>query len=113
MLKRSRLTIRHIFLAVAMLLAAGAAFAAVPGVPTLSWPANGSTVNGTSVSFSWNSVANATYYQLQLSPDSGFNTLLVNKNEGTWTSDIYSPLSDNGTWYYWRVKACNGEAKIT
>lgn len=96
MLKRSRLTIRHIFLAVAMLLAAANAFAAVPGVPTLYAPANGSTVNGTSVSFTWNSVANVTYYWLQLSTDSQFTTRIVDKNEGTWTSDSYSPLPDKG-----------------
>ena len=112
MLKKSRSAIRMFLVVVAMLIGGTSAFAAVPAAPTLFSPVN-STVYGTLVSFSWYSVAEATYYWLQLSPDAQFNTLLVNKDEGTWTSDIYSPLPDNGNVYYWRVFACNGEVKIT
>lgn len=92
-----------------MFIITGTAFADVPATPTLYSPFNNSTVNGTLVSFTWNPAANAAYYLLQLSTDWQFNSLLVNKYEDTWTSDIYSPLPDNGSTYLWRVFACNSD----
>jgi hypothetical protein len=79
---------------------------AVPAVPTLSVPANGSTGVATSQALSWNSVAGATSYDLQVSPVSNFATTLVNQTGITVTSFSPSGLASNST-YFWRVRAVN------
>ncbi len=108
MKKISKMAIRYfVFPVVAVLMGATAVFSAVPAAPTLNYPTNyaayptlsSSTVNGTLVSFNWDSVDGEGVYYLLLVSD------IVNKNVGTWTSDIYSPLPDNGTVYEWQVFA--------
>lgn len=55
----------RIIILLAMAVLAGnsrTSFAAIPNTPTLFYPYNNSTVNGTMISFSWNAVDNVTYY---------------------------------------------------
>ncbi|WP_161969752.1 DUF2341 domain-containing protein [Candidatus Methanodesulfokora washburnensis] len=67
--------------------------------PTLVSPSG--YVNTTSVTLSWNGVANANSYWVQVSPASDFSSLALN---ATTTSTTY-PFSASEKTYYWRVKA--------
>ena len=75
-------------------------------VPSIISPANGSTVNIGTPSFTWGRAVGATTYQLVVSSDVGFSSPTIQVNL---TSNSYStptPLT-NGT-YYWRVGAFEG-----
>lgn len=102
-----------ILLTVAIMGSTSTAIAAVPAAPTLYSPSDSATVNGTLVTFNWNSVSNVTSYWLEISEFSDFlssgQSLYVLKNVGNYTSDIYSSFPDNGKGYYWHVRACNGD----
>lgn len=72
---------------------------ATSGVPTLT--ADGSAMNA--ISADWNAVANASSYELQLSPSSTFASGVVNQTSTTRSATV-SNLSYN-TSYYVRVRA--------
>jgi photosystem II stability/assembly factor-like uncharacterized protein len=80
------------------------------GVPLLAAPSQTSPFNGRintpiSAVFLWKNVPEALAYDLQISRDSTFNTIDIDrKNE---RSIAYSPTNDllNNTTYYWRVKS--------
>ena len=74
--------------------------------PTLVSPADGSTGQPTTLTFSWNSAANATSYHLQVSTSSTFATIFYDNSTLTSTSQQVSSLL-NSTTYYWRVSASN------
>ncbi len=74
--------------------------------PILSAPANNSKDQLTSLSLSWNSVAKADKYDLQVATDNAFTNTIVNENGLSTTSKEVTILK-YGTTYYWRVKAKN------
>jgi YVTN family beta-propeller protein len=78
----------------------------VIGVPILSSPANGA-VNIMTPTLSWNTVATASSYSVQVSTDSNFSITVVNQTGITDTNYQAAGLLIN-TVYYWRVNASNG-----
>ena len=81
--------------------------AELPPAPTLTSPANGATVPGTSVTFQWSSVSGATNYAVQVSASPAFSPLFHYNYTYTATSRTYTDFPNNGTTYYWRVRAYN------
>jgi hypothetical protein len=79
----------------------------VPSIPSLLFPANGSTGQPTSLTLRWHASAGTQTYHAQVSTDSNFTTFLVNDSTLTDTSRALSSLSFS-TKYYWRVRAKNG-----
>ncbi|HUN65428.1 MAG TPA: PQQ-dependent sugar dehydrogenase [Bacteroidota bacterium] len=78
-----------------------------PGQVSLVNPSDGA-VNQTDVPFlSWNAVAGAGRYQLQVARDSLFGDLAVNDSTVQDTAIQVGPLTDS-TLFYWRVRAVNG-----
>ncbi len=70
--------------------------------PTLSAPADGSTVAADGFSFEWDSVTGAAEYRIQVSEDSTFSTTVI---DDTVSETTYTPSGfSDGTIYYWRVK---------
>ncbi len=110
--RRSSLTVQQLLLNEgsprALLVNGGVTSSAValPLVPGLSSPANGSTNVGTGATLTWISSSGAATYRLQVSTDSGFATLVYNSGGLSTTSASLSGLL-NLTKYYWRVNASN------
>jgi hypothetical protein len=77
-----------------------------PGVPTLDLPANNAQNVSVLLAISWNAVASARSYHLQVSLGSDFVSPVVNDSALTTTSRTVGPLSPGAT-YYWRVRAGN------
>ena len=76
--------------------------------PTLSSPADGATVPGTSVTFTWTALAGAYRYQLEVN-SSSFWEKRTRKYRGN-ADDVTKTVtrfSNDGTRYYWRVRARN------
>jgi hypothetical protein len=71
--------------------------------PTLSFPVDQQENVGTLTEFSWNRVDSATFYRLQLSGNSSFNSTILDTSgiEST-VFTISNPLNEN-TKYYWRI----------
>jgi len=80
---------------------------AIPSSPSLSSPSNGSTVNGTTIEFRWNASSGADNYYLQVATDSLFNNTIYDDEVGNCIDVDMSGMPDNGTRFYWRVKAEN------
>lgn len=78
----------------------------LPAQVALSSPTNNSTGQNTSLFVYWNSVAHAATYELQVSTNSGFTTLLWDVTNLTNLNYSLSGLTA-GTTYYWRVRARN------
>lgn len=78
----------------------------VPDPPVLSSPANGATNVSIPVTLVWNASSGATSYNVQVSTNSSFTSLVYNQTGITSTSVTVSNLSA-GTTYYWRVSATN------
>jgi len=79
-----------------------------PGAPTLSSPADGASVTGTSVTFTWNTPSGSpSKYHFQISTSSTFSSFAYNSDNitGTWLTLTNFP--DDATRYYWRVRAYN------
>jgi hypothetical protein len=73
-----------------------------PFVPQLFGPADGESVPVNSA-LTWNGVTNANQYQVQVSPDGGFASSIIDEQTGAPT---YTPLGlSPSTTYYWRVTA--------
>ena len=79
---------------------------AVPGVPTLTTPINGSMNQPVALTLSWNPSPNATSYKIQVSTDSLFGSFFVNDSSVTTPTKKAVTLSFNTT-YFWRVVAKN------
>jgi uncharacterized protein YkwD len=73
---------------------------------TLSSPANGANVGGTSVQFRWNAATGATKYQLQIRRVND-NSIFRNTILGNVTTRNQSGFLNNGVQYKWRVRAGN------
>jgi hypothetical protein len=80
---------------------------AAPSAPTLASPANGATGVSTTPTLSWNSVSGANRYEVEVHGNSGFTNLIFQNQNVTGTSVSVSPALQNGTTYYWRVRAVN------
>jgi len=80
-----------------------------PGAPTLSSPAGGATVAGTTVTFQWNQVSGATKYWLEVNSSSswGLSARKYYANVGNVLSKSVGSLPNNGSTLYWRVWAGN------
>jgi hypothetical protein len=79
---------------------------APPSAPLLSGTLNSPNSNTLSLILSWDTVATASIYTLQLATDSAFTKMVYNQSGLTATSQIVSGLASNLT-YYWRVNAAN------
>jgi hypothetical protein len=83
---------------------------AVPLAPTLSFPANGSNVAGTSVTYSWNASAGATIYRITVSTSSNITDTSKYKISfpvGNATEYTNKGYPNTGATYYWWVNAGN------
>jgi hypothetical protein len=80
---------------------------AAPSAPTLVSPANGATGVSTTPTLSWNSVSGADRYEVEVHGNSGFTNIIFQNLNVTGTSVAVSPALQNGTTYYWRVRAAN------
>ncbi|MFM2145757.1 MAG: hypothetical protein RL732_593, partial [Bacteroidota bacterium] len=80
--------------------------------PVLNAPGDGLTGFGTKVSFTWFSVSGAATYNMQISTNSGFTSLFVNRSGLTSTGVTISNLKRN-TVYYWRVRAVDASGTNT
>jgi hypothetical protein len=71
--------------------------------PVLTAPLNATAVASLKPTFTWNSVATATGYQIQVSTSSTFATTLVN---ATTVSPTYTPMTTLPSGYviFWRVR---------
>ncbi len=77
----------------------------LPQAPTLVSPAYGSTVDGIDVSYYWNASSGATEYWIQIAMDTSFTNLII--DQALEYSNVTVSSSNNGSKYYWRVKAGN------
>ncbi len=78
----------------------------IPQSPTPTNPLNGTTGIDLTTTLTWNTVANATRYHLQVATDSSFTTLVVNDSILTTNSRQLQSLEYQKT-YYWHVSAIN------
>jgi|GEM_PF-4904097 len=77
-----------------------------PATPLLIFPADDSVNVLTGIAFRWSSVSLATGYNIQVSTDSLFATLIINSQTLDNSYLTIDSLS-HGTTYYWRVNAYN------
>lgn len=77
-----------------------------PARTTLVSPPDGSARQPLNTVFTWNSVANATAYRLQLSMNPAFSDLIMDDSTLTDTSRQVNGMA-TGAMYYWRVSARN------
>lgn len=81
-------------------------FTAAPAAPVLTAPANGATNVAAQPTFTWNAVAQAASYDLEIATDAAFTNIVHSASGLTGTS--YNGASLNtSTQYHWRVKANN------
>ncbi|MFW6255091.1 MAG: hypothetical protein ACOC41_09215, partial [Chitinivibrionales bacterium] len=80
-----------------------------PEAPTPVSPEDGSSMVSTVCSLIWNPSAHAQYYTLQLSTESDFSEISLEKDSISDTSFQVSELENDLT-YYWRVNALNTTA---
>jgi hypothetical protein len=75
-----------------------------PAAPTLVSPANNSTLPlNQSITFSWNPVANAATYQIQIDDSSSFSSPLVLSRTGLTQTQTTHTFTSQRT-YWWRVR---------
>lgn len=72
------------------------------GVPNLQSPNNGAVITHIPIAFSWQSVASATSYQIQIDDQSNFGSPAKNVTQSVLTYNA-TGLTDGA--YYWRVRA--------
>ncbi len=77
-----------------------------PAVPSLLSPADSSSGQPTTLTLSWNAVANADHYWIQVASDSRFATMVYTNYTLIGTSVQISGLAGTTT-YYWQVRAVN------
>lgn len=79
----------------------------VPDQVVLDTPASGADDVGTMPTLSWQAATGAESYELQIAVNPRFTSLVFQETGLTGTSREVGPL-ENGTTYYWRVRATNG-----
>ena len=80
---------------------------ALSGSPTLTAPANGATGVATSPTLTWQALAGAASYTVDIATDAAFTSIVVTHSGISGTSYAASGLNP-ATQYYWRVKPTNG-----
>lgn len=80
---------------------------AVPAVPSMSSPTNGSVASGSSLILYWNPAQRANDYRVQLAIDSGFNNVVFDEWIGNYIGIQLNGFRDIGDQFYWRVSARN------
>jgi subtilisin-like proprotein convertase family protein len=75
--------------------------------PALTAPANGSTGAATTPTFTWNAVAGAASYDIQVASDPAFGTIVASATGLTGTSWTPGSALASDTVHYWRVRAVN------
>lgn len=80
--------------------------AAAPAMATLTAPAANATDVGLNPTFTWDAVATAVSYQIDVSTDAGF-TNIVETASVSGTSHTAATTLDPETPYFWRVRATN------
>lgn len=76
--------------------------------PALSAPSDGATAQSVNPVFSWGLVSGATNYNLHVSTDPGFSTLVINEYTASLSYSHLTPDLDNYTQYYWKVRSYDG-----
>jgi hypothetical protein len=81
------------------------AVAAVPAVPVLSSPANGTENAPLNLELSWNASSGADFYDVQLSTSESFTNPLFTRRTNNLSTLV--TLDNESATYYWRVRAGN------
>ena len=81
--------------------------ATAPAAATLTAPANGSTGAANLPTFTWNAVAGATSYEIQVATDPAFNSIIASATELAGTSWTPGAALASDMVHYWRVRAVN------
>lgn len=79
---------------------------AAPAFTTVVAPANGATDVGTTPTVSWDGVATAVSYELEIATDSGFTNVVYSASEADTSHNVATALSPS-TEYFVRVRAAN------
>ena len=83
----------------------------LPSAPTLSNPANGAVLNGTSITFKWLGTSDTNGYFLRVSestyPDLDAETSFFSADIGNFPQYTVSGFPDDGTEYVWGVWSGN------
>jgi hypothetical protein len=79
----------------------------VPAAPMLISPGNDTSLKTDEVYMSWESVAGATEYTVQISQSSGFGTTSLNLNDSSSSANVSYRYWIGDEVNYWRVKASN------
>ena len=77
-----------------------------PATPVIISPANAATNVPTNTMLSWNTLAPASYYLVEVSTDAAFGSFFLQDSSVTTGSRAVSGLAGT-TLYYWRVRASN------
>ena len=80
---------------------------ALAAAPALTAPANGGTGVATTPTFTWNALAGATSYDIQVAADPAFNTIVASATGLAGTSWTPGAALASDTVHYWRVRAAN------
>ncbi len=81
----------------------------LPATPALLEPADGEYVSGSIIEFHWEASPGATKYYLDIASDRGWqpDSVKISQDVGSATGYTDSGYLDDGTIYYWRVRAGN------
>lgn len=82
-------------------------FIVIPGVPTLSAPADGSTGVATPPTLAWTAASQAATYAIDIATDPNFANIVDSAAGLTGTSYTPATTLNGDTVYYWRVRAEN------
>jgi subtilisin family serine protease len=82
-------------------------FTAAPAGPTLLTPANGALNVPATPTFTWNAVAQAASYSIQVATDAGFSNIVASATGVAGTSWVSNVALNTSTTHYWRVWADN------
>lgn len=82
-------------------------FTANPAAPTLTTPANGATDVSRVPTLTWQSVASAVDYTVEVATDAGFTNIVFTETTDETSVQVTPPLAETTT-YFWRVRASNG-----
>ncbi|HRF95881.1 MAG TPA: hypothetical protein PLZ51_11830, partial [Aggregatilineales bacterium] len=77
---------------------------ATPSAPTVLLPITGASTTNADTTFTWDVVADATEYQLQIAKDNTFTQLVVDQMLTTTSHTATLPYN----YYFWRVRAKQG-----
>jgi len=79
---------------------------AVPAAPVLNAPVNGATDVPLTPTFEWSDLMDAAGYVMEVATDQAFTNIVQSEISDENEAILLTPL-DNGTTYYWRVRANN------